>query len=157
MPTKSNKILKYDHGEKSLRTSFLIYADLECLLLKQKSCQNNPNKSYIERKAIDEPCVYAISLVSSFDSEQNAQSFYRGKDFIKRVCCKLKELGTKVVNYEKKDMIPLTDNENNYYKDQERCYICHKRFCYNENKKSNFKLYKKVRDHYHGKIQRSCS
>ena len=157
MPTKSNKILKYDHGEKSLRTPFVIYADLECLLLKQKSCQNNVNKSYIERKAIHEPCGYTINLVSSFDSEQNAQSFYRGKDCIKRFCCKIKESGTKVVNYEKKDMIPLTDNENNYYKDQERCYIYNKRFCYNENEKSNFKLYKKVRDHYHGKTQRSCS
>ena len=45
MPTKSNKILKYNHGEKSLRTPFVIYADLECLLLKQQSCQNNPNES----------------------------------------------------------------------------------------------------------------
>ena len=45
MPTKFNKILKYNHGEKSLRTPFVIYADLECLLLKQQSCQNNPNES----------------------------------------------------------------------------------------------------------------
>ena len=36
--TKSNKILKYNYGEKSLRTPFLIYVDLECLLLKQQSC-----------------------------------------------------------------------------------------------------------------------
>ena len=54
MPTKLNKILKYNHGEKSLKILFVIYVDLECLLLKQ-SCQNNPNKSYIERKAIHEP------------------------------------------------------------------------------------------------------
>ena len=46
MPTKLNKILKYNHGEKSLKTPFVIYADLECLLIKQHSCQNNPNKSY---------------------------------------------------------------------------------------------------------------
>ena len=54
MPTKLNKILKYNHGEKSLKILFVIYVDLECLLLKQ-SCQNNPNESYIERKAIHEP------------------------------------------------------------------------------------------------------
>ena len=47
MPTNSNKILKYNYGEKSLKAPFLIYADLECLLLKQQSCQTNPNKSYI--------------------------------------------------------------------------------------------------------------
>ena len=36
MSTKKNK-LKY-HGEKSLKASFTIYADLECLLIKQRSC-----------------------------------------------------------------------------------------------------------------------
>ena len=47
MPTNSNKILKYHYGEKSLKTPFLIYTDLKCLLLKQQSGQTNPNKSYI--------------------------------------------------------------------------------------------------------------
>ena len=36
MSTKKNK-LKY-HGEKSLKAPFTIYADLECLLIKQQSC-----------------------------------------------------------------------------------------------------------------------
>ena len=34
MPNKDNKILKYDHGEKSLKAPFMIYTDLECLLVK---------------------------------------------------------------------------------------------------------------------------
>ena len=50
MPPKYNKTLKYNHGEKSLKTPFVIYADLECLLIKQQSCQSNPNESYTERK-----------------------------------------------------------------------------------------------------------
>ena len=33
-----NKILKYNHGEKSLKAPFMIYADLECLLEKMHSC-----------------------------------------------------------------------------------------------------------------------
>ena len=52
LPTKLNKILKYNHGEKLLKKPFVIYAELECLLLKQQSCQNNPNEFYTERKAI---------------------------------------------------------------------------------------------------------
>ena len=91
MPTKFNKTLIYNYGEKSLRTPFEIYADLECLSLKQQSCQNNPKKSYTERKVIHEPCGYAINLVSSFESEQDDQSFHRGNDCIKRFCRKLKE------------------------------------------------------------------
>ena len=36
MPTKDNKTLKYNHGEKLLlKVPFTIYADLECLLTKQ--------------------------------------------------------------------------------------------------------------------------
>ena len=71
MPTKLNKILKYNHGEKSLKTPFVIYVDLECLLLKQQSCQNNPNESYTERKAIHEPCGYSLDLVCSSDSKED--------------------------------------------------------------------------------------
>ena len=48
MPTEDNNKLKYNHGEKSLKASFRIYADLECLLIKQQSCQGNPNESYTE-------------------------------------------------------------------------------------------------------------
>ena len=95
-----------------LRTPFVIYADLECLLLKQQSCQNNPNESYTERKAIHEPCGYALNLVCSFDSKQNKQSLYRGNDCIKKFCSDLKEFETKIINYEQKEMTPLTDDEN---------------------------------------------
>ena len=45
-----NEILKYNYGEKSLKASAIIYADLECLLEKMHSCQNNPEKFYTEKK-----------------------------------------------------------------------------------------------------------
>ena len=48
MPKEDKKILKYNHGEKSLKAPFIIYADLECLLKKEKSRQNNSEKSYAE-------------------------------------------------------------------------------------------------------------
>ena len=34
MPNKYNKVFKYNHGEKSLKVPFMIYADVECLLQK---------------------------------------------------------------------------------------------------------------------------
>ena len=75
MPTENNKTLNYNHGEKSLKVPFTIYADSECLLIKQQSCQNNPNESYTERKAMHEPCGYALSFVCSFDSKENNKIF----------------------------------------------------------------------------------
>ena len=50
MPDEDKKILKYNYGGKSIRVLFIIYADLECLLAKMYSCQNNPEKSYTEKK-----------------------------------------------------------------------------------------------------------
>ena len=50
MLEEGNKILKYNPGEKSLKVLFIIYADLECLLEKTDTCQNNPKESYAEKK-----------------------------------------------------------------------------------------------------------
>ena len=34
MPKEGNKILKYNHGEKSMKVPFIIYADMKSLLKK---------------------------------------------------------------------------------------------------------------------------
>ena len=44
MPNEDNKIIKYNLGEKSIKSSFIIYADLECLLEKMSTCYNNPEE-----------------------------------------------------------------------------------------------------------------
>ena len=43
-------MLKYNPWEKSLKTPFAIYIDLECISKKVQSSQNNPEKSYTEIK-----------------------------------------------------------------------------------------------------------
>ena len=50
MTDEDSKILKCNYGEKSLKAPTITYADLECLLEKMHSCQNNPEKSYTEKK-----------------------------------------------------------------------------------------------------------
>ena len=84
MPKQTKKILKYIHGQKSLKTPFTIYLDLECLLKKEQSCQNNPEKSYTEKKAIHEPSGWAMFTSCSFDEKENKLNYYRGKD-VKKV------------------------------------------------------------------------
>ena len=84
MSTKDNNKLKYNHGEKSLKVSFTIYADLEFLLIKQNPCQNNFNESCTERKTMHEPSGYALSLINSFDSKENKYNFHRGEDYMEK-------------------------------------------------------------------------
>ena len=50
MPNEGNRVLKYKHCEKWMKAPLMIYADLEFLLEIMHSCQNNPEKSYTEKK-----------------------------------------------------------------------------------------------------------
>ena len=51
MPEWVNKTIKHNPGEKSLKAPFAIYLDLECLLKKEESRQNNNlENSYTEKK-----------------------------------------------------------------------------------------------------------
>ena len=118
MPTRDNNTLKYNHGEKSLKVTWVIFVVFECLLINQQLCQNNPEESYTEKKSIHESCGYSIDLVSSFDLKQDKHSFYRGKDCTKKFSKDLKEHAIKIINFEEKEMKPLTDEEIIYYEKQ---------------------------------------
>ena len=67
MPKWVEKILKYNPGEKSLKARFAVYLDLECLLKKEQFCQNNPEKSYTEKKTTHEPSGWLMFLRCSSD------------------------------------------------------------------------------------------
>ena len=71
MPTKDNNIIKYNHGEKSLKLPFVFYADLECLLEKMSTCQNNPNKSSTTKINKHAPSGYSLFTHFSFDESKN--------------------------------------------------------------------------------------
>ena len=61
----------------------------------------------------------------------------------------LRDHAIKIVNYEEKEMIPLSDKETKSYEKQKVCYICKKRVSTDENDKNEFKLYRNIRDHCH--------
>ena len=83
MPKQAEKILKYIHREKSLKAPFTGYLDLECLLKKEKSCQNNRKKFYTEKKHIHELSVCAMFSSCSFDKKENELNYYREKTVLK--------------------------------------------------------------------------
>ena len=56
-------------------------------------------------------------------------------------CKDLRNQAMKIINYEKKKMIPLTDEETESYEKQKVCYICEKEFNADKNDEN------KVRDH----------
>ena len=143
MPTKDNNIIKYNHGEKSMKLPFVISADVERLLEKMSTCQNNPNKSSTTKISKHTPSGYSLFTHCSFDESKNKLNDYRGDDCMKKFCEDLREHATKIINYERKKMIPLTTKEEIYHNKQKVCYICKKEFNNNDKKQQ------KVRDHCH--------
>ena len=99
MPDEDNKVLKYIPGEQSLKVSFIICADIECLLQKINTCQNNPDKSYTEKKAEHIPSGYSLITCCSFDKSKNEQKYYRGEDCMIIFCKDLKEQAMKIINH----------------------------------------------------------
>ena len=112
----------------------IIYADLECLLEKMSTCQNNLNESSTTEINKHTSSGYSIFTHCSFDQMRNKLNHYRGKDCMKKFCKDLRTHTTKIINYEKKKMIPLTTEEKIYHNEQEICYICKKEFDKNDKK-----------------------
>ena len=54
---------------------------------------------------------------------------------MKNFCLDLREHAAKIVNYEKKEMIPLTKKEKKKYNKQKLCYICKKIFSTDDSNK----------------------
>ena len=150
MPTKDNNIIKYNQGEKSIKLPFIVYADLECLLEKMSTCYNTSEESSTTKINKYTPSGYSIFTHCSFDKSKNKLNYYRGEDCITKFCKDLREHATKIINYEKKDLIPLTKKEEENYNNQKGCYICKKEFDKSEKEfdKSD-KKHHKVRDHCH--------
>ena len=101
MPNEDNKILKYNHGEKSLKAPFIIYSDFECFLEKMHSCQNNPEKSYTKKKTKHTPSDYSLFTNCSFDVTKNKLDCYKGKDCMESFCKDLREHAMEIIGYEK--------------------------------------------------------
>ena len=70
----------------------------------------------------------------------------------------LKDQAMEIISYEKKEMTPLTYDENKYYEKNKYCHICKKKFWYDKHNKNKFNNYRKVRDrdHYTGKFREAA-
>ena len=103
------KILKYNHGEKSMKVPFIISADLECLLEKMSAYINpeslshyNPEKSSTIKINEHKPSGYSLFTHCSFDATKSKLDSYKRKDFLKSFCLDLRKHAAKIINYEKK-------------------------------------------------------
>ena len=78
MPSEDTKILKLSQYQKSDKTPFIIYADLECILEKIDGWKNNPKNSSTTKVSEHIPSGFSMSTISAFRSIENKHNVYRG-------------------------------------------------------------------------------
>ena len=114
-------------------------------LKKMNNCYDSPEKSSTTKINKHMPSGYSLFTHCSFDKTKNKIDYYRGEDCMKKFCLDLREHATKIINYEKKKIIPLTKKEGKNHNRQKVCYICRKEFDTDDSDKK----YYKVKDHCH--------
>ena len=67
-------------------------------------------------------------LTFPFDLTKNKHGYFKGEDCIEMFCKKFKNLALEIINYKEKEMIPLADEEKEFYEKQKVCHICKKEF-----------------------------
>ena len=112
---------------------------MECILKKISTRYNDPDLSSITKVNQHIPSGYSIYTSCSFDKSNNKLRYYRGEDCMRRFCKHLKDRAIKIIDFKKKDMIPLTKEEKDNYNKENICHICKKEFINDM----------KVRDHCH--------
>ena len=125
MIEEDNKIWKCNQDKKFLKSPFIIYANTESLLDKIHTSNNDPEKSSTTKISKQTVCCYSLFPHCSFDSSKNI--FYRGVDCMRKLCANLKKHATEIINFEKKKVLPLTDEEIGSYINQKFCHICKKK------------------------------
>ena len=109
---EDNKILKYNHGEISMKVPFTIYADLESLLEKMNTCHNNPKNSSTTKINKHTPSGKSLFTHCSFDTTKNMIPLTKEENQIHR---------EQKVYYICKNGYS-TDNNKKYFKVKDHCH-----------------------------------
>ena len=64
MPSEYTKILEFNQYQKSDKASFIIYADLECIIEKTGGCKNDPENSSTTKVKKHIPPGFSTSTIS---------------------------------------------------------------------------------------------
>ena len=101
MPSEKDNLLEFNQYMKLDKMLYIIYADMESLIIKIDGCENNLENILTTKNGKHIPCGCSMSTISVFDNIVNKHTLYRGEDCMKKFCCSLREHPTSVINFEK--------------------------------------------------------
>ena len=139
IPSEDTETLEFNQYHKS-------DADLESLIEKIDGYKNNPENSSTTKANEHIPPGFLVSTISLFKAIEYKHNVYSGKDCMKAFCESLRECAMKMINFEKKKMRLLANEQQKSYENAKICYICKEKF---EDKYAKDKEYCKDRYHCH--------
>ena len=71
MPSEDTKVLEFNQYRKSDKASFIIYADLECIIENIDGYKNNPENSFTKNLSKIFLSCFSMSIVSSLRRIEN--------------------------------------------------------------------------------------
>lgn len=74
-------------------------------------------------------CGYSLFRHPLFDSIKGKYHFNSGSDYIEKFCAGLKKHATEIINHEKKEVLPVIDEEIKSNNNKHFCHICNTKFC----------------------------
>ena len=99
MHSGETKILAFNQYQKSDKASFIIYAELECLIKKIDGCKSNPEDSSTTKVGQHILLGFSMSAIPSFKIIENKHDINRSKDFIKKFCEYSREQVMEIISF----------------------------------------------------------
>ncbi|GFW75952.1 uncharacterized protein TNCV_3247171 [Trichonephila clavipes] len=125
MATQEEKWLEFSNHKFKLPVPYVIYADLECILEKINSCEQDPKISSTESIAKHVPCGFAYVIVGPDGTMVKPPTVFRGKNAIDQFLTKLLDEEKSILDilrFVKPMVFSMTDEEN--FKSSTLCSIC---------------------------------
>ena len=138
IPEENNNILKYNQDKKSLKTPFIIYAETKKRPEKIPTCNANPEESSKTEISKYTACGCSLFIHCPIDRSRKKSDSYGDIDCMKKFCADLKKHAVEMINYEKKDMLSLTNEEIESCSNQKVCNICKKFYGVDESDDDKF-------------------
>ena len=111
MPYEDNKMLEFNQYQKFKKLSRVIYPDHISFIKKVDGCKNNREKLSVTKIGEHIICRYSLSKVPTFDGTENKHDVCSDEDCMKKFCESLRKYTMKIINIEKKKIIPLTNEQ----------------------------------------------
>ena len=104
IPSEDTKILEFNQNQKSGKTPFIFYANLECLIGKIYRCKNNLESVSTTKLIEHVPSGFSMSTILSLKRIENNHNVYRVKDCMKKFCESLREYAMEIINSKKNEV-----------------------------------------------------